>query len=155
MSDWYHTAIMTLSLTEGFRVEAQWISRQLGITVTEARLALDRLLELGLLQEQDGKVKMNDEPFMTADRHLTTPALRKLQKQTLEKAIHSLENDPIEERNMTTMTMAIDPEKLSAAKALIDEFNLKLSAFLESGPRKQVYNLGICLYPLQKKEGVV
>jgi hypothetical protein len=68
----------------------------------------------------------------------------------LEKAVISVEEDPIEARSMTGMTMAIDPAKLPEAKQMITEFNRGLCKFLESGPRKQVYQLGVCLYPLQK-----
>ena len=72
--------------------------------------------------------------------------------QFLEKAVVSLEEDPIEERSITSMTMAIDPEKLPAAKKMIREFNQTLCQFLENGKRKRVYNLGVALYPIQKKE---
>jgi hypothetical protein len=50
------------------------------------------------------------------------------------------------------MTMAIDPEKLSAARQMIREFNQSLCQFLESGKRTRVYNLGVALCPLQVKE---
>jgi uncharacterized protein (TIGR02147 family) len=95
-------------------------------------------------------VVKTEERLSTADKHLTTPALRKNQRQLLEKAIDSLENDPIELRSMTSMTTAIDPRRIPEAKEMIRHFNRTLCAFLEGGNRTQVYNLGIALYPLQK-----
>ena len=80
IADWYHTAIMALSLTSGFQSDIRWIASQLSISITAARLAVERLLELGLLKESNGKWSMTNEPFTTADKHLTTPALKKLQK---------------------------------------------------------------------------
>jgi len=89
--------------------------------------------------------------FTTADKTTTNAALRKHQRQSLEKALHSLENDPIEARSMTSMTMAIDPARLPEAKRLIEDFTQKLSQFLENGQSTSVYQLGIALFPLQKK----
>ena len=151
IADWYHFAILELTFVDEFQSHPRFIAKELGITVTEASLAVERLMNFGLLQEQDGVYIKTDVSLSTADKHLTTPALRKNQKQFLEKAIHSLENDPIEERNMSSMTMAIDPEKLPVAKQMIREFNQALCKFLESGKRKRVYNMEIALYPLQTK----
>lgn len=152
IADWYHAAILELTFTAEFKNNPREIAKQLGISAAEAKLAVQRLLELGLLEDRDGILKKSEEQFTTADKNLTTPALRKNQKQFLEKAIFSLENDPIEERSVTSMTMAIDPEKLSVARQMIREFNRSLCQFLESGKRTRVYNLGVALCPLQVKE---
>lgn len=152
IADWYHVAILELTYVEGFQSNARWIAKQLGISAAEAQLAIDRLLELELLEKKKNKLVKTQTQLTTADKHLTTPALRKHQKQLLLKAIDSLENDPVEARNITSMTMAIDPTKLVAAKEMIREFNKKLCAFLEEGKQKRVYNLGVALYPLQKEK---
>jgi hypothetical protein len=78
--------------------------------------------------------------------------LKKNQKQFLEKAIYSLENDPLEERSHTNMTMAIDSKKMELAKQMIREFQMALCNVLETGKRDQVYNLSVALYPLQKNK---
>jgi uncharacterized protein (TIGR02147 family) len=154
IGDWHHYAILEMTFVEGFRGDPQWIAGQLGITVTEAKLAVDRLLDLEFLQiAEDGTLTKTFGTHTTSDKHLTTPALRRHQRQVLEKAIHSLENDPIETRGMSSMTMAIDPELLPEAKRRIEEFTQELCAFLESGRRKQVYELGIAIYPIQKSKG--
>jgi len=49
ISEWYHSAILELTFTEGFKSDHRWIASQLGIGITEAKLAVERLLELGLL----------------------------------------------------------------------------------------------------------
>ena len=151
ISEWYHTAILELTFTENFQSSPAWIAQQIGINEIEAKLAIERLLNVGLLKNENGQLTKTNEQLSTADKHLTTPALRKNQKQLLERAIQSLEEDPIEERSMTSMTMAIDETKLPLAKQMIREFNQTLCKFLESGKKTRVYNLGVALYPLQKK----
>jgi hypothetical protein len=50
------------------------------------------------------------------------------------------------------MTMSIDPAMLPEAKAQIEQFTQSLCKLLESGKRRQVYELGISLFPIQKNE---
>lgn len=154
IGDWYHYAILTLTRVEGFKPDPRWIARSLGISPAEAKLALERLLELELLREHEGKLEPFEEHFTTADKSLTTAALKRHQKQILEKAIHSLENDPIEARSMSSMTMAVDSARIPEAKRRIEAFTHELCAYLEGGRKNQVFELGICLYPLQKKENL-
>jgi uncharacterized protein (TIGR02147 family) len=152
ISDWYHLAIVELTYVEGFRPEPAWIAGQLGISIPETRQAIRRLLELGILEERDGALRKSDEQTTTADKHLTTPALRRYQRQVLEKARDSLENDPIDRRSMTGMTFAIDPALLPEAKRKIEKFTQELTRFLESKSRRRVYQMAIALYPLQKEQ---
>ncbi len=152
ISSWYHIAILELTMLDNFEGNSKWISKQLGISQVEAKLALDRLFDLNLLEVKNGKIRKTQEQLTTNSKTISTPALRTNQKEFLEKAIESLENDPIEERNTTSMTMAIDPELLPLAKEKIHDFNKELCQLLESKSKRRVYNLEIALYPLQKKE---
>ena len=150
MSNWYYPAILELTRTEGFRSDPAWIAKALGIATFQSRWAIEQLVRLGLLVKEGGKLRKSNPHMDTLDKSVSTPALRKLQKQVLQKAIHSLENDPIEERSVSSMTMAIDPGKLSMAKKLIEEFSDQLCGVLESGNRKKVYQFSVNLFPLQK-----
>jgi uncharacterized protein (TIGR02147 family) len=149
ISDWYHAAILEMTFVEGFKPTPQWIARNLQISVSEADMAIERMIQLGLLEWKGDKLVKAQDQLTTADKHITTPALRRHQKQILEKAIHSLENDPIEVRNMSAMTMAIDPSLVPAARKMVSEFMRAMCRFLESGSRQRVYELAVSLYPVQ------
>jgi len=148
----YHYAILELTMVEGFQPNPIWIAKTLEISVIEASLAIDRLKRLGLLEERDGRLVKVDGHITTANKQITTPALLMHQRQTLERAINSLDNDPIHTRSMTSMTMAIDPDKLELAKKLIQEFMEFLCCVLESGKRLAVYQLGISLFPISRRK---
>lgn len=150
IGDWYHYAVLMLTYVEGFKPHPKWIASQLSISEVEAKLAIERLINVGLLKEENGTLVSTEDHITTADKHLTNSALKRHVRQSLEKAGHSLENDPLDIRSMTYMTMAIDPDKINEAKALIEEFTNKMSDLLESGRRRQVYEFGVYLYPLQK-----
>ena len=149
VADWYHYAILELTLTADFQSNPRWIAQQLGITVTEVNQACERLRELGYLGEQDGRWVKTTLPLMTMDRTRSSTAHRKRQRQILDKALVALEEVPIESRNHSAMTMAIDPEKIPEAKVLIQKFLDELSVVLESGKPRVVYEASVCLFPLQ------
>lgn len=150
MSEWYHYAILFLTEVDDFKNDVAWIAKKLGLSQSEAKLAIDRLLSLGMLTIKRGRLQATQKSFTTADKHITTPALRRHIKQILEKAAYSLENDPIENRSMTGMTFAIDPERMPKAKVMIEQFTQKLARYLEGGKKKKVYEISINLFPLMK-----
>jgi uncharacterized protein (TIGR02147 family) len=154
IADWYHYAILELTFVPQFSRNPKWIASQLGIGVTEARLAMDRLLEEGLLMDKDGRLVKTNNFVMTRDKSSTSTALKLRQKQILQKSIASVELDPLEERSHMAMTMAIDPDLLPEAKKMMLAFSRKLTRMLEAKSRKRVYELSLSLFPLQKKESV-
>ena len=53
ISDWYHYAILELLAIEGFKPDPAWIGKRLGITRSEANIAVERLFRLGLLEKKN------------------------------------------------------------------------------------------------------
>jgi uncharacterized protein (TIGR02147 family) len=151
MSEWYHVALIELTNVDGFKPDPRWIAEKLKITHAQASSALECLLFMGFLEQKEDKIVRASAGFATKDRDATTAALRHLQKQFMERAISSLENDPIDVRNTTTLTMAVDVDKIPLAKKMMEEFAQSLCQFLEAGKRTRVYNLSISFYPLSEK----
>ncbi len=149
LSELHHFAILVLTTTDDFQSDPRWIAKRVGISVMEAKLAIERLTNVGLLVEEEGVLKKSEGNLTTADKSVTSPALRKHQKDVLGQAIKSLDNDPIEERSMSGVTMAIDPARIEFAKKMIQEFIHNLATFLEDGDKKEVYQLSISLFPLR------
>lgn len=150
IADWYHFALLSLIETDDFRPNVSWISKRLGVGTTEVRAALDRLERLGLIAVLPDSVKLVHADN-AAYSEIPSPALRLSHKQSLEQAIAALDAVPQEERDITSITMAIDKRKIPEAKKIIKEFRLQLSSLLESGDRQEVYNLNIQLIPITRK----
>jgi uncharacterized protein (TIGR02147 family) len=152
VADWFHFAILSLFDTKNYKDEPTWIAKKLKIRESDADAALDRMVRLGLLQQD------NSGKLTPTSAHLESPddvvnlALRKAHHQNLELAARSLEEDAVEVRDITSMTMAIDRKKLPEAKRMIREFQDKLAALLESGDRQDVYKLNVHLFPLSTLE---
>ena len=106
---------------------------------------------MGLLEMKHGRL-------VKTNAHVASPygapsaASRRRHKQILEKAVSSLEQHDRSERDMTSITMAINTALLPEAKVRIARFRQELSEFLEAGPRDRVYVLSIQLFPLSTNE---
>ena len=56
----------------------------------------------------------------------------------------------MEERDFSSIMVALDPEKLPEVKTIIREFRQKLATLVKDGHRSEVYQLAIQLYPITK-----
>lgn len=157
IADWYHFAILELISVNGFEANENWVSKRLGISVVEIKNAVSRLKRLKLLEiGPSGEWLVCYHNIGVTDEIVTTPAMRKLQRQLLEKALSALDEVPVERRDQSSMTMAIDSLNISQARDLITRFRRDLCALLQSSPHKNsVYNLTISLYPLTNDVEVV
>ena len=156
ISDWYHYALLELMSLPQFVGSPAWIARALGISVAEAAIATERLLANGLIEIlPSGKWSDRTGGYSTTlGNDFTSVAFRNLQKQILDQAIIALEEVPPERRSQTSMTMAICPDRIPAAKEMIIDFQRRLNAFLCDGPKRsdhEVYHLSLSLYPVNPK----
>lgn len=152
VSDWYYFAILSLAEISNFKADPDWISKRLNISKRDAKTALERLIKLEMLIEKsDGLYEASGIQYKTPTDILNA-SLKNHTVQTLELATDSVINDPVEERDFSTVTMAIDPENLGEAKKMIKSFRKRLSKKLETGTKKEVYKLAIQLFPLSRND---
>ena len=152
ISDWYHFAILELIQIQNFKENPRWIAKVLGVSVNEIHAAVERLFRLGMIvKNKSGKWILNKTHNSTVSHNITTPALKKLQKQFLELALRSLEETPYELRDQSGMTLSINVEDLPEVKNKIKKFRRELCEYLEKKKvRNSVYQLSISFFPLVK-----
>lgn len=153
ISQWYHVAILDLTTVAHFKPDLQWIAKELGITSIQARDAVSRLTRLGLL-EMDGNRWRKTELKLMFPTQNSTSAVREFHKQMIGKAIDSMDmrsQEDFEAREISSMTMAVNPEKITEAKELIRKFQKKLAALLTQGECTALYQFNNQFFPLTKK----
>jgi uncharacterized protein (TIGR02147 family) len=150
ISDWYHFAILELLDTSDFQDDSGWIAARLGLSLDTVEGALERLLRTGLMRLEGGKYRKTNERVMTTE-DIESQALRMSHRQSLNQAIGALDEIQVRDRDISSITMAVDVSKLPLAKELIRDFRRRLAALLESGERTEVYNLNIQLLPVTRK----
>ncbi len=156
ISDWYHYAILELIKIDGYQIYSMrsQIAGVLEITYEELEASLARLSKLEYISiDIEKNIIVNTENKSSSIISVSTSeAHRNGQKQILEKAIDALDSTPIEMRSQSSMTMAIDKNKISEAKNLIKNFRRELASYLSnSDDLNEVYHLSISLYPVSNK----
>lgn len=152
ISEWYHYAILELTYISGFKTDTKWISKKLSITTEEAKSAVERLKRLGLVLEENGTLVKSSKFLTNHSNANTSTAHKEFQKQVIEKALLAVDECSAEDKDITSMTMAIDISKLDKARELTRKYRREMCALLENGEQTQVYNLGIQLSPISKKQ---
>lgn len=150
MKEWYHYGITQLLFIESFKEDTKWIAKMLSITELEAKMAIERLLRLEILDRDENGKLYRTATHLSTTTDIASAGIRHFQKQILEKSIESLEKDDVLERDITSITIAINEDRLAEAKLEIKKFRLKMAEFLGTGKKTRVYNLGIHLIPLSK-----
>lgn len=150
ISNWYYAAILELTYTDELNEDPRFISRALGITVSEAKIAIERLIRLGLLSKENSRLRKTNAFITNFAPGFTSSANKEFQRQIIQKALEAIDLVESSEKDITSMTMAIDVDKLPEARKVIAKFRRDMCSFLEDGEQTRVYNLGIQLYPVSK-----
>ncbi len=150
IADWHHYGILSLLETAGWRDSYKWIAARLSISETKAQEAMLRLHRLGLVARRRGRWVATGA--WTSSHDIPSAALRKHHRQLLLQAVESLDTATVDERDVTSMTLAIDPARLAEAKRRIKAFRRELAAFLEGGEATAVYQFCIQLFPAKGVE---
>ena len=151
ISEWYYFAIINVMDLTHFDGSAEFIAKQLNLDKLLVVKALEQLAQLSLVSNNYGLYKLEQNNLSTT-QDIASSAIKNSHMQRLKMAMHSLQKDSVEQRDISSISMAIDIAKLPEAKKKIKEFRRELSAFLESGDRNAVYNLNIQLFPLRGVE---
>lgn len=150
MKEWYHYGITQLLFIETFNEDPKWIAKMLSISELEAKMAIDRLLRLEILDRDENGKLYRTSTHLSTSTDIASAGIRHFQKQILEKSIESLERDDLLERDITSITIAINEDRIPEAKKEIMRFRKKMAEFLAEGEKTRVYNLGVHLIPLSK-----
>ncbi len=156
LAKWYHMPILALVSTKNFKNNPSWIARRLGITTDEAREGLERLIRLGILISDDnGSLKAADDRVELSPKR-SESAVREHHSQMMKRAEETMRTQTDDEswkkRDISSLSMAIDPERIPEAKALLKRFKEDLTSLVTEGNVKEVYQFNVQLFPLTKGE---
>ncbi len=149
IAEWHHYALISLLETTDCQFDVHWLARRLGLIPSEITASLDLLERLGLIEKSG--VGYRTLAALTTSQDVPSTALKQSHREGLEQAIQAIEQAPLQSRDISSITMAINVSQIPKAKELIRKFRRDLSGLLESGVRSEVYNLNIQLVPVTKE----
>ena len=127
INNWYHYAILEMTLLKDFSIDPEWISKKLKqqISILEAEGAVKRLLRLGLLKEESNRYFKTNKSLFVGEE-IPNKIIQNYHLQMLEKSKSALKNQTVDQREFTATTMTIRCEDKKRIKELIRKFNLEL-----------------------------
>jgi uncharacterized protein (TIGR02147 family) len=157
ISQWYHFAILELTSLKSFRNSMDWIAKRLGISRFEATQAVTRLKRLGLLMEKGGSLTQTDL-ILSTTQDIPSAAIRAFNHQMLRKAGAAIDMQSLDEREISTLTIAIDSKNIPKIKEKIRKFRRELNREIESKTppetKDAVYCLATQLFRLTEAEQI-
>lgn len=150
VKEWYHGAIAEMTALKKFKADYKWIAQQLGITTIQAQSAVKRLRRLGVLNTKGRRWSKTRRRFQFPTTSLHD-AVNLFHQEMIYKALKTLESktaSDFEARDITGITIAIDPKRIPEAKKRIHKFRNQMADFLSKGEPSEVYQLNVQLFSL-------
>lgn len=152
VSQWYCFAILNLIECSNFHESPLWIARRLGISATEAADALARLKRAGLVVYR-GKRLLPIKDYVLSPEGQPSTSVRRFHHQMLQKARQALECQPLNQREISGVTMAMDPRDVASIKKELSEFlDTIVSRYGRKRNRSEVYHLETAFFRLTKEK---
>jgi uncharacterized protein (TIGR02147 family) len=152
-SRWYIPAVRELVFRKDFRRDPKWIAGQLlpSISEREAAEAIDLLLELDLLSEQDG-VLSPTEALVTTGPEVKGLHYVQYHRTMMSRAVAALDELPPRERDISSVTLCLGPKAIARMKERIRAFRrelLQMSA--DEREPVQVIQVNFQVFPLSRE----
>lgn len=150
ISDWYHFAILELFNLDYYECNANWIAKKLDITVEQASNAIDSLLKVKLLENNNGQLSPSNSFTAIVDYPYTSQAMRERQKQLLKLSSEKIDSLNTAVRDHSAITICVDLSLLPEIKDKIKAFRRSLGNFIAKNSKESnaIYEMQISLFPV-------
>jgi len=122
-------------------------------SAAEIRKSIQVLLNAGLLsQNADGSFAQTNRKISTGDLEIPSLAVRDMHRQMGELAVRALDAVPVEDRDISGLTLGVPESVLPRLRAEIAEFRRRIANIVTESPETdRVYRLNVQFFPLTKK----
>jgi uncharacterized protein (TIGR02147 family) len=148
---WYHFAILTLAQMGELSADPKAISKRLGITPSESKSAISRLVYFGYIERQGEHFVRTDTPCVI-DSKKSSRSLRKFHQVRLlsaEQELEHFEQVRIDQRHFQTLFIPTSKVKVKRAKVMINQFHDELIAYLMADQPDEIFQLSLQLFSIE------
>jgi len=153
LDHWYYIPLIELTETNGFVYDPAWIAKRIGVSTSDIRGAISRLIRANILCEKGGTLVKSHALGNSTDEILDLK-IQHYHHENLKIAANAVFELPLAEREYGSMTFSVSEEKLKKLKAKMKSFRQEVFAVLDEPDAKgdNVYHLGLQLFRMSKKE---
>ncbi len=149
LENWYHVAIREMVEFPDFNEDPLWIQQRLGkeIKISDIKKSLVLLESLGLLERNaEGKLKSKQKAVSTGNEIASLAAFR-FHQGMISKAKDSLQTTAAEDRDISSLTLALSQEKFLEIKKRLQDFRKEiLNIVQDEQAAETVYQLNFQLF---------
>ena len=153
---WYHTAIRSLIGIVPFYGDHATLADSLtpAVSVREVRKSVALLEKLELIRKDDTGRYVLSNTFITTGESWRSLVIKDFQRETMHLAEASIDRHPKGDRDVSTVTVAVNKKNLVELKSAIAEFRNSILKFSEeSTDPDSVYQLNVQLFPMALPPG--
>jgi uncharacterized protein (TIGR02147 family) len=146
IADWFNLVIKQLVETPGFEEKADWIVKRLRgkVKVEEVRQAIEKMVRAGVLgRDGIGQLIVPSNPPVGTTKDLPSVAIRRHHAQMMQRAVESLVEQDVSNRQFGSATLRFDAERMSEAKQAIRDFQDSFAKKFSSDKSRRVYQLSL------------
>lgn len=149
ISEWQHYALLNLVKSEACEHRLSWFAERLNLPEKVVSEALNRLLRLGMLSFQKKKYVRTKGHFKTSDDVLNI-SIQRSHLEDLELYRDHLTGLPPEERDLSSVTMLLNPSRMKEFKKWLRSAQDRFASKFETTDSATVFRLSFALFPLKK-----
>ncbi len=152
ISDWFHFAIIELIKVNGGTTSLKQVCSKFNLSQVEAKFALKNLVTAGLLETTDDKKYKSPKRYEMPS--VSSKGIRKFHGQTLRLALAAIEGQSLEKRDLRSLTLAFDQDRLLEAKEFVAKFVSDFEDRFggENRNLNSVYQLNLAFFRLDKED---
>jgi uncharacterized protein (TIGR02147 family) len=153
---WYHVALFELLRTGTGARDADALGASLvpPVSGSKIRKALETLKRLGYVRELPGGAVRPAQPFLTTGDTWESVAIHAFQVAVANLGARALDALPKEERDFSTLTMALSREAFGKVREVVKRARMEISAIeRECASPDRVYQMNFQCFPLSIEKG--
>lgn len=151
MRTWLNVALLELIGQSPLDDEPDRIAERFrpDVSIDDIVATLAALETLGFISRDKAGLWRREVGNVSSSHNVAKEEIRGFHKQMLVRAAESIERDAVTERCILSQCLAIAPERLGEAEALLVEFRTRFSQTLRTNGG-EIFHLGLQLVPLTK-----
>jgi len=124
IADWFHFPLKSLLSLPDARTSLEWLEKKLRGRVSSQQImfALQNMQTLGLISRAKSGWAVNKD--VTTPQDVPSEGVRRHHIQMMERAMDAIREDEMSQRDMSSLTFAMDPEQMEDAKHVLEEYRL-------------------------------
>ncbi|MBF0430808.1 MAG: TIGR02147 family protein [Fibrobacteria bacterium] len=152
---WYFSTIRELLGFMPFKGDCRTLAKTLypSIKPRDAEKSIELLEKLKLIKKNKEGYYEQTDPFITSGDKITSANLAKFHMETAELAIRATDKCPIDQRNISTLTLGLSKEGYTEMVNKIRDFRQELMEIAKRDKKKaRVYHVNFHVFPLTKRK---